>query len=77
MRLEHIKDLLQITCNFNTSSISHSFASGEKDTVMVKCIKGTFILEVTSSENQHAEYYGSINKATEALHEKIHSNKTN
>ncbi|MGK7377330.1 hypothetical protein ACSFXN_05775 [Planococcus sp. 1R117A] len=77
MKLEHIKNLLQISCNFNTSSISHSFSIGVDDTLMVKCIKGTFILEVTSSENLQVEYYTSIDQAAEALYEKIHANKTN
>lgn len=75
MKLEHIKDLLQLSCTFNFSSISHSFAIGMKDTVTVKCLKDTYILEVTSSENQQIEYYTSIDQAAEALYEKIQANK--
>ena len=77
MKLEHITNLLQISCNFNTSSISHSFTIGEEDTLAVKCIQGTFILEVRSSENQEVEYYLSIDEAAEALYKKIHSSETN
>jgi len=71
MKLEHIKNLLQISCNFNTSTISHSFSIGVDETLTVKCLKNTFILEVTSSENQKIEYYTSIDEAAKALHKKI------
>lgn len=77
MTLEQIKKLLQISWNFNTSSISHSFTIGEDDKLMVKCITDTFILEVSSSENQQIDYYTSIDQAAEALYEKIHADKTN
>lgn len=77
MKLEHIKNLLQLSCNFNTSSIGHSFTIDEEDTLTVKCLKGTFILEVTSRKNQMVEYFTSIDEAAEALYEKIHANKTN
>lgn len=77
MKLEHIKNLLEISCNFNSSSINHSFSIGEDDTLMVKCIKDTFILEVSSSENLHVEYYTSIDQAAEALYRRIHPNNTN
>lgn len=73
MRLEHIKSLLQITCNFNTSTISHSFTIDEKESLTVKCIQETFILVVTSNENEQIEYYETIDKAAEALYERIHS----
>ena len=72
MRLEHIKSLLQITCNFNTSTISHSFTIDDKESLTVKCIQETFILVVTSSENQQIEYFETIDKAAEALYERIH-----
>lgn len=77
MNFEHIKNLLQLSCNFNTSSIGHSFAVNGEDTLMVRCLEGTFILEVTSSENQQIEYYTSIDQAAEVLYKKIHANKTN
>ncbi|SDI05006.1 hypothetical protein SAMN04487975_11169 [Planococcus glaciei] len=77
MKLEHIKNLLQISCNFNTSTISHSFSIGAEETLTVKCLKDTFILEVTSSENQHIEYYTTVDEAAEALHKRIHAAKTN
>ncbi|PSL36308.1 hypothetical protein B0H99_107129 [Planomicrobium soli] len=76
MKLEDIKNLLKISCNFNISSISHSFMIGEEDIVTVKCLKETFILEVTSSKQSKAEYYLSIDQAAQALYEKIHSTKT-
>ncbi|MDN7229390.1 hypothetical protein QWY22_09320 [Planococcus liqunii] len=77
MKLEHIKNLLQISCNFNTSTISHSFSIGAEDTLTVKCLKDTFILEVTSSENQKIEYYTSIDEAAKALYNKIQATETN
>ncbi|MGI2328181.1 hypothetical protein [Planococcus sp. YIM B11945] len=77
MKLEHIKSLLQLSCTFNFSSISHSFTIGEEDTLTVKCLKDTYILQVTSNEKQQVEYYISIDQAAEALYEKIHTNKTN
>lgn len=77
MKLEHIKNLLQISCNFNFSSITHSFTIGKEDTVKVQCLKDTYILEVTSSENQRVEYFTSIDQAAEALYEKIHHHNAN
>jgi hypothetical protein len=77
MKLEHIKNLLEISCIFNSSSINHSFTIGVDDTLMVKCIKDTFILEVSSSENLHIEYYTSIDGAAEALYKRIYPNKKN
>lgn len=71
MNLEHIKNLLQLSCNFNTSSISHSFNLGLEHMLTVKCLKNTFILEVISSENKQIEYYTSIDQAAEALQKKI------
>lgn len=73
MKLEHIKSLLQLSCNFNTSSIHHSFSIGAKDTLTVKCLKDTFILEISSTEDVQAEYYTSIDEAAKALYEKIHA----
>lgn len=75
MKLEHIKNLLQISCTFNTSSISHSFTIGERDELTVKCLKDTFILEVTSTENPQVEYFTSIDQAAEVLYQKIHAGK--
>ena len=75
MKLEHIKNLLQISYNFNMYSISHSFTIGEEDTLTVKCLKGTFILEIASSEHRQVEYYLSIDQAANALYQKIHSNE--
>ncbi|WKA59285.1 hypothetical protein QWY16_03790 [Planococcus shenhongbingii] len=40
----------------------------------MKCLKGTSILEVTSSKNQQVEYYTSIDEAAEALYKRIHAN---
>ncbi|MGI2328974.1 hypothetical protein [Planococcus sp. YIM B11945] len=77
MKLEHIKSLLQLSCTFNFSSISHSFTIGEKETLTVKCLKDTYLLEVTSNEKQQAEYYTSIDQAAQALYIKINANKTN
>ncbi|RLQ84922.1 hypothetical protein [Planomicrobium sp. Y74] len=76
MSIEHIKAMLRISCNFNTSSISHSFTISKEETLVVKCIKSTFILEVSSTEHQHVEYYTSIDQAAEALYKKIHAQKT-
>lgn len=76
MKLEHIKSLLQISCNFNTSSITHSFSIGLEDTLTVNRLKDTFILEVSSSENQLVEYYTSVDQAAEALYKRIHANET-
>lgn len=75
MKLEHIKNLLQLSCTFNFSTISHSFTIGMEETVTVKCLRDTYILEVTSSENQQVEHYTSIDQAAEALYEKIQANK--
>ena len=73
MKLNHIKDLLLITCHFNTSSITHTFAiEGSENTLIVKCIKDTFILEITSSESHKIEYHTSIDEAAESLLNKIH-----
>ncbi len=74
MRLKHIQDMLHISCNFNTSSINHSFSIGEEDTLVVKCIKETFILEVSSTEeNQKVEYFTSVDQAAEAIYKKINA----
>lgn len=77
MKLDTIKNLLQISCNFNTSAISHSFMIGKEDTLMVRCLKNTFVLEITSSENKQVEYYTSIDQAAEIIFEKINANETN
>ncbi|TWT00118.1 hypothetical protein [Planomicrobium sp. CPCC 101079] len=76
MKLEQIKSLLQLSCTFNFSSMSHSFTNKLGDTITVKCLKETYILEVTSSRNQQVDYYTSIDQAAEALYQKIHANKT-
>jgi len=76
MKLEHIKSLLQLSCTFNFSSISHSFTIDLEDTITVKCLKETYLLVVTSSKNQQVDYYTSIDQAAEALYQKIHANKT-
>lgn len=76
MKLNHIKDLLVITCNFNTSTITHTFVVDEgEDALIVKCIKDTFIIEITSRENRHIEHYTSIDQAAERLFSKMDSNK--
>ena len=75
MKFEHIKTLLQLSCDFNTSSISHSFTMGKEDVLRVNCIKETYILEVRSSATQQIDYYTSIDEAAKALYEKIHSEK--
>lgn len=76
MKLEHIKSLLELSCTFNFSSMSHSFTIGLEETLTVKCLKDTYILEVTYSEKQQVDYYTSIDQAAEALYHKIHANKT-
>lgn len=73
MTFDHIKKLLQLSWNFNTSSISHSFSIGEENQVTVRCITNTFILEVTSSETRQIDYYTSIDLAAEALYKKINA----
>lgn len=74
MNFNHIKDLLQITCHFNTSQITHTFSINEsKDTLTVRCIKDTFILEITTSESHNTEYHTSIDEAAKSLFNKIHS----
>lgn len=75
MTLDHIKNLLQLSWNFNTSTISHSFSIGQKDRLTVRCITDTFILEVKSSETQQVDYYTSIDHAAKALYEKINENR--
>ncbi|WKA59290.1 hypothetical protein QWY16_03815 [Planococcus shenhongbingii] len=42
----------------------------------MKCLKDTYILEVISTENQHVEYYTSIDEAAEALYKRIHAHQT-
>ena len=76
MTFNHIKDLLQLSLNFNASTISHTFSIGEEDQLTVRCITGTFILEVTSSENQQIDHYTSLDQAAEALYKKINADKT-
>ncbi|TWT25815.1 hypothetical protein [Planomicrobium sp. CPCC 101110] len=76
MKLEHIKSLLELSCTFNFSFISHSFTIGVEETLTVKCLKDTYILEVTSTENQQVDYYTSIDQAAEALYYKIHGHET-
>lgn len=73
MKLEHIQDLLQIMCDFNTSYITHTFTIGEKDVLVVKCIKGTYILEVAFSKSQRIEYYTSINEAAAGVYKEVNS----
>lgn len=73
MTFDHIKNLLQLSWNFNTSSISHSFSIGGENQVTVRCITNTFILEVTSSETRQVDYYTSIDLAAEALYKKINA----
>lgn len=77
MKFEHIKNLLQLSCDFNTSSINHSFTVGEEEVLQVNCIKGTFILEVKSSTTQQITHYTSVDEAAKALFEKKHSDKAN
>ncbi len=71
MTFEHIKNLLQLSCDFNSSSISHSFTVDKGDILKARCIKDTFIFEVTSTTNQQVEYYLSVDEAAEALYKKI------
>lgn len=73
MTYDHIKNLLQLSLNFNTSSISHSFSIGEGEWLTVRCIASTFILEVTSSTDQQVDYYTSVDQAAEALYQKINA----
>lgn len=74
MNLHYIKELLLITCHFNTSQITHTFSiKDSKDTVTVTCIKDTFILEITTSESHAIEHHTSIDEAAESLFNKIHS----
>ncbi|MDQ0427496.1 hypothetical protein QOZ98_000321 [Planomicrobium stackebrandtii] len=76
MKLNHIKDLLIITCNFNASTITHTFAIDDgEDALIVKCIKDTFIIEITSRESRHIEQYTSVDQAAERLFNKMDSNK--
>lgn len=77
MEFEHIKSLLQLSCTFNFSSITHTFHLELEDTLTVKCLKDTYILEVTSSKYQQVNYYTSIDRAAEALYEKIRADKNN
>lgn len=76
MKLDNIKDLLVITCNFNNSNITHTFSidNGE-DALIVKCIKDTFIIEIQTRESRHIEQYTSIEQAAERLFNKMDSNK--
>lgn len=77
MKLSYIKDLLLITCHFNNSKISHTFAIDEgEDALIVKCINDTFILEIKSRESRHVEYYTSIVQAAERIFNKMDSNKS-
>lgn len=71
MTYDHIKTLLQLSLNFNTSTISHSFSIGGETQLMVRCVPGTFIIEVISSETQQVDHYVSIESATDALYKKI------
>ncbi len=75
MTFDHIKSLLQLTLNFNTSSITHSFSIGEEDQLEVRRVPGTFVLEVTSSKTQQVDHYTSVDLAAEALHKKINAHK--
>ncbi|MDN7227949.1 hypothetical protein QWY22_18170 [Planococcus liqunii] len=77
MTFNHIKNLLQLSWTFNTSTIRHSFSIGEEDQVTVRCIVDTFIFEVTSSETQQVDYYTSIDLAAEALYKRINAPHTN
>ncbi|WP_255473374.1 hypothetical protein [Planomicrobium sp. CPCC 101110] len=43
----------------------------------MKCLKGTFILEVTSSENQQVQHYTPADQAAEALYQRIRTIKAN
>lgn len=73
MSYDYIKNLLQLSLNFNTSSISHSFSIDEENQLTVRCITGTFILEVTSSKDRQIDYYTSIDQAAETLYKKINT----
>ncbi len=75
MQLETIKNLLQISCNFNASSITHSFAVNQEDTLNVRCLKDTFVLEITSSKTQQKEHYVSVEKASKVIYERTHVNQ--
>ena len=73
MKLENIKELLQIICNFNNSNITHTFAvKGSDETLTVICIQETFILEITSNEQEITKHFTSIDEAAEFINEKIH-----
>jgi hypothetical protein len=70
MQLETIKKLLQISCVFNTSSINYSFVVGRKETLHVKGLMSTFVLEITSSKTQQKEHYISFEKAANVIYER-------
>lgn len=73
MKLENIRELLEIMCNFNHSAITHTFAvEGSDEKLTVICIQETYILEVTSSEHEETKNFSSVDEAANFLYGKIH-----
>ena len=73
MSLEQIQDLLQMLWRFNNTAITHTFSTRQGEVITVKCIWGTYILEVLSSEHQKPEYFISLEKATVRIFEAMNS----
>ncbi|WP_211656262.1 hypothetical protein [Planococcus alpniumensis] len=69
MQLETIQNLLQISCHFNTSSITHSFVVNQGESLTVRCLKDTFVLEITSSKTQQKKQYLSVEQASTEIFE--------
>lgn len=77
MKMAHIQSLLELSQNFNSSEIVHSFSIGRENHLQVKFLKEDHVFEVTSTNDLKVNHYSSIKQAADALYEEIQSKNSN
>ncbi|WP_050180564.1 hypothetical protein [Domibacillus robiginosus] len=67
MSLNHLKEMLQMLCYFNSVEITHTFSKHGQAFLTASCKKNTETIQLTFLENQTIEYYADIEEAATVI----------
>lgn len=76
MELEHIKELLDTVCEYNTVNITQIFSKDDIEWISVRCIPSTCTLEFTYLQEDKTELYDSVPEAANVILKQTQSDVT-
>lgn len=74
MNINHITELLNTICQYNSVRITQTFTLDNEDLILASCVPDTTILELTFLKTSKVESFNTVEEAAAVID--IHLNRT-